>query len=308
MPLPAYLAFQGNSCPPGPQQCVTWIINMDIDAKELSPELGFERPLSQRPVPLVDTCVHQTFIDVLRTPPQNPLALRADQATHHHGWAMSQVSDKKLVNHTTEMILWSITLASMMSIFDHILCWWGTHPTNKTRFSFYSKIVLKQEHIATCLADISITLRCITSIHMRRCDGYIWTPPWWRHLPAKAMRILSLNSIKRQCFDIQTLCPKRMRFWFQCVAKRWQPTLTAVKCAKWWTSTLSQVVFDMTGQDKTVGLSPRPTVARAVAPCLRQHHKRIFTLWEEWVAPLTSYALRRCDTVTSDRIERCCYC
>ena len=186
MPLPAYLSFQGNSCPPGPQQCVTWIINMDIDAKELSPELGFERPLSQRPVPLVDTCVHQTFIDVLRTPPQNPLALRADQATHHHGWAMSQVSDKKLVNHTTEMILWSITLASMMSIFDHILCWWGTHPTNKTRFSFYSKIVLKQEHIATCLADISITLRCITSVYMRRCDGYIWTPPWWRHLLAKA--------------------------------------------------------------------------------------------------------------------------
>jgi len=146
-----------------------------------------------------------------------------------------------------------------------------------------------------------------TSLHHLR----IYAQMWWIHLnPALVAPSTSksLNSIKRQCFDIQTLCPKRTRFWFQCVAKRWQPTLTAVKCAKWWTSTLSQVVFDMTGQDKTVGLSPRLTVARAVAPCLRQHHKRIFTLWEEWVAPLTSYALRRCDTVTSDRIERCCYC
>jgi hypothetical protein len=43
-------------------------------------------------------------------------ALNQSQVPHHHGWERLQVSDRKLVNHTTEMILWSIILPDLYHI------------------------------------------------------------------------------------------------------------------------------------------------------------------------------------------------
>ena len=41
---------------------------------------------------------------------RNLFTLWTRHVSHHHGWVRFQVSDRKLVNHTTEMILWSIIL------------------------------------------------------------------------------------------------------------------------------------------------------------------------------------------------------
>ena len=40
----------------------------------------------------------------------NLITLWTWHVSHHHGWVRFQVSDRKLVNHTTEMNLWSIIL------------------------------------------------------------------------------------------------------------------------------------------------------------------------------------------------------
>ena len=63
-----------------------------------------------------------SIMNILETFTQSPmiwncrfqilLMLRTSHVPHHHGWTRSQVSDRKPVNHTTEMILWSIILQS----------------------------------------------------------------------------------------------------------------------------------------------------------------------------------------------------
>ena len=50
---------------------------------------------------------------------QNLITLWTSHASHHHGLVRFQVSDRKLVKHTTEMILWNMILKIKIYISEH---------------------------------------------------------------------------------------------------------------------------------------------------------------------------------------------